>query len=323
MDSFQEDTKKAFMNDGITIDKQKDGKVNIILDMSMWDLFELCKARYNYRHNMNMSVPMSQKSQALDSGGLAHEGLEVYFKMLKQEYRYQDRMDKCIERMRLVSSDPDQCNLNPEETKRVMQAVEESCHFWRFEDEMMRIHEVERAFAYVLYEDEFIRIIISGKIDILVDIPPLGRNSGYTNIPVDHKTFSRDFEVLTLSNQFMNYCVATSSNYLYVNRIGLHDPEAKKPKPAEEKFLRVPMSYDNTILEDFKQNLIAGILYEYLPCVAEQRWRMNFTSCFKFNRKCEYYDVCETSGAENKLSKLEQGFVIASPWDVTAKLKKN
>lgn len=309
--------------DGITIEKQKDGKVNIILDMSMWDLFETCPYRYNVRHNMNRSVPISQKAEALDGGSLAHEGLEVYYQMLKEGHKYTDRMDKAYMRMRAYSSDPDQCNLNIEDCKRIMGAVEESCDYWRFEDEMMVIHEVERAFAYILFEDEYVRIIISGKIDVLVDKPALGRNAGYINLPIDHKTYKKDFEVLRLSNQFMNYCVATGSQYLYVNRIGLHDPEAKKPKPTEEKMLRVPVSYDQGLLEQFKRNLISGILNDYLRCVSSGEWRMDFTSCFKFNRKCEVYEVCETSDPVDKAAKLEQGFILASPWDVTARLKKD
>ena len=322
MEEIQEDPKRNAITDGIIIETGKD-KTNIILDMSMWDLFELCKARYNYRYVMNRSVPMAQKSEALDKGGLAHEGLEAYFNGLKQGIHYNDRMQACIRKMQMVSADPDQCALNEEEVTRVIRAVEESCDFWRFEDEQMEILEVERPFAYVLYEDDYVRIIISGKIDLLVNIRGIGQRASYSNLPIDHKTYSRDFEVPRLSNQFMNYAVATGSFYLVANRIGLHDPEAKKPKPAEEKFKRVPLSYDPLILDDWKRNTAEGILNEYLDCVSRQRWRMNTTSCFKFNRKCEYYEICETSGEENKLYKLNEGFIIASPWDVTAKLKKN
>jgi hypothetical protein len=266
---------------------------------------------------------MKDKAPALDSGGLAHEGLERYFNLLKEGIHYNDRMHACIQRMRAVASDPDQCALGENEAKRVFGAVEESCDFWRFEDEQMEILEVERSFLRLIYEDEFVRIFVSGKIDLLVNIKGIGRAASYNGLPIDHKTYSRDFEVPRLSNQFQNYCDAVGSNYLVVNRIGLHDPDAKKPKTAEEKFKRVPLSYDPMLLADWRANLIDGILNEYMDCVARGIWRMNFTSCFKFNRRCEYYEICETSGADNKLYKLEQGFMVANPWDVTAKLKKD
>lgn len=291
--------------------------------MSMWDLFETCHARYDMRHNQNLSVPISRKATALDSGGLAHEGLEVYYNGIKNGIDFPDRMHGCIRRIQAVASDPDQCNLDQEEVTRVLSAVEESCTYWRYEDEYQEILEVERPFAYVLFEDEFIRIIISGKIDLLVNKPGIGNNASYYSLPKDHKTYSKDFEVPLLSNQFMNYCVATGSKFLEVNRIGLHDPEAKKPKPTEEKMKRVMLSYDNEQLEYWKKNLLKGIMNEYLMCVSSGEWRENYTSCFKFNRKCEYYDACLCADLEKKRQLLQEGFIIASPWDVTAKFKKD
>ena len=307
--------------EGIQIE-QKDGKANIIMDMSMFDVFELCQCRYDYRHNHNRGLPIEQKAKALDMGGLAHEGLEQYFNALKRQEPYSDRMQKCLMKIRQVSSDPSISNSDPDEVNLVLNAVEESCDFWRYEDEQLIVHEVERAFAYVLYEDEFVRIIITGKIDLLVDKPSLGHSAGYTNLPIDHKTFKREFEVPRLSNQFMNYCSATGSNYLIVNRIGLHDPEAKKPKPADEKFKRIPLSYDPFILAEWRENVKNVILDEYLSCLATGRWKMNFTGCLAFNRKCEYYEICETSGIEDKMRKLEDRFVPVSPWDVTSKFTK-
>jgi hypothetical protein len=310
------------MNDGITIERKND-KVNIILDMSMWDLFELCKARYHYRHGLNRAVPITKKSQSLDAGSVAHEGLDVYFNGIKKNLHYNDRMQQTLMKMRQISSDPDLCNLDLEEVNRVMKAVEESCDFWRHEDEYFEVLEVERAFAYVLYEDDYVRIIISGKIDLLINKAGIGNNATYKMMPVDHKTFSRDFEVPRLSNQFMNYCTATNSLFLLVNRIGLHDPDAKKPKPAEERFQRVILSYDADVLNQFKRNLTSGILTEYLTCVSENQWRMNFTSCYSYHRKCEYYEICETANEEERNRKLTSDFILASPWDVTAKLKKD
>lgn len=301
---------------------QEDGKANIVLDMSMFDLFNVCPCRYNYRHNLRKAPPINEKSKPLDMGGLVHEGLEVYFKMLKDEVKsYDDRMQAVVNRINFVSSDPDLSNSEPEEVDTVIRAVTESCDYWRFEDEQLIIHEVEQSFAYILYEDNFVRIIITGKIDLLVDIPPLGRSSGYTNLPIDHKSFSRDFEVPRLSNQFMNYTSAVGSNYLIVNRVGLY-AKSSKLKP-EDKYKRVPISYDHLMLEDWKHNVTQTILDDYLNCLSSGNWKMRFTSCFAWNRKCEYYEICESSGPEAKAFKLESRFATVSPWDVTAKLTKS
>jgi len=304
------------LDKGILIETATDKKVNIVLDMSQFDLFELCQYRYNVRHNLLKAPP--KKAEALDKGSLAHEGLDVYFNLLKKGIPFQDRMHEAIKHIQALAADPDQSHLEPEDVAVLISAVEQSCDYWRFEDEQMIIHEIEQAFAFILFEDEFIRIIITGKIDLLVDIPSIGRNSGYSNLPIDHKTYQRDYPLGELSNQFTCYTYAVKSNYIIINRIGLQ----KTVKP-EDKFKRIPLSYDPIKKQQWADNVKDVIIDEYLQCVATGRWKMNFTSCDKFNRKCEYYEVCNSSGIEAKMYKLDSQFATVSPWDVTAKFSKN
>ncbi len=294
---------------------KENGKVNIVLDMSSYDLFELCKARYNYRHNL-LKVPQERKSKALDMGSLVHEGYEVYYKELQKGTHFNDRMQACYNRIYSYATTEDP-NVEEQDLKLVIGTVEQNLDYWRVDDEVLEILEVERAFAYVLYEDAEVRIVLTGKIDLFCNIPKIGRSAGYTGIPLDHKTYQREFEVPRLSNQFMNYTFATQSNYLMVNRIGFQ----KTLKP-EEKFKRPVVSYDPIMLEEWKQDVIQTVLHEYLDCVGRNFWKRNFTSCFKFNRKCEYYDICESSGAEAKAFKLETNYRLAEQWDVTKKLEE-
>jgi len=303
---IQEDTKSS-----IVIEK-KDGKTNIILDASKIDLFQLCEMRYNIRYNLRRTLPANQRNSSLDMGTLGHVGMEIYYSLLKEGKHYNDRMHSTLLKIRSFASDPDQSNTNPDEISLICNAVEQSCDYWRGEDEMMIIIAVETPFAYVLYEDEHIRIIISGKIDLLVNKPAFARNAGYENLPIDHKTQSRNFDAPRLSNQFINYCAATGSNYLFVNKIGL-----QKTLTPEQKFARVPFSYDPFIIQDWKDNITKMILGRYLECIATDEWTMNFTSCLKFNRLCEYYEVCDSSGQEAKLFKLENNYIEAEEWDVT------
>lgn len=305
------------MSDNITIDKTKQ-KVNIVLDSSKIDLFETCPARYNFRHNHNKSLPLIQKAKALDLGTIAHEGFGVYFSQLASGASYNDRMQAALMKMREISSDPEVSNSEPEDVTRLMRAVEESCDYWRAEDEnCVEVLAVEQPFAYILYEDDTVRIIIAGKIDLLTNYNGIGRNASYKRLPFDHKTYSRDGMVLRKSNQFINYCAAVESNYLIVNRVGLQDPNAKKPIPAEEKFKRLPLSYDPVYIADWKANLTKMLLNEYLNCVAESYWPEKPTSCNKFNRLCEYYSICDASGQDSKDNKLENEYVDSVPWDVT------
>ena len=300
-----------------------DTKANIVLDSSKIDLFETCPCRYNYRHNLNKDLPINKRAEALDKGTLIHEGFGVYYSLLAQGVKYEDRLEQAKMKIREHSSDPDLSALDPDDVSLILSAAEGSLEYWRAEDEnCLEVLAVEQPFAFILYEDDFVRIIISGKIDILCNYHGIGRNASYDNLVIDHKSFSRESITHRLANQFICYSAAAGTNYLWVNRVGLHDPNAKKPKPAEEKFKRLPLSYDPIYIQQWKDNLTNMIRHEYLTCVATDTWPMKPSSCNKFNRLCEFYDICDSSGEEAKAAKLETGYVNVAPWDVTAKMIK-
>jgi hypothetical protein len=162
----------------------------------------------------------------------------------------------------------------------------------------------------LLYEDDEVRIHMAGKIDLLYS------DEKHENMPLDHKTHDRESEVLRMSNQFKNYSYAVKSNYLTVNRIGF-----QKTLKAHEKFKRPMLSYDDLLLEEWKENVIK-VVFHYLRCAAENSWPMNETSCDKYHRRCEYYDVCDSSGKEAKFYKLNANYITAEPWDVSKVLRK-
>lgn len=276
------------------------------MDMSQYDTFRLCEARYNYRYNMNKSLPT--KAHQLDRGTLVHVGCEIYYEALKNGISYQDAVTQALSSVRTAGAT--ESDLDPEDINRVLEVLEEHYDYWRVADQNLRIKAVENPFLYVLYEDDDVRIHMAGKIDLLYD------DDKYTNMPMDHKSYDRSFEILRLNNQFRNYCVATGSNYLIVNRIGFQ----KTLKP-EEKFKRVPLSYDDLYLQQWKDNTVLGI-FHYLECAAKNQWPMNETSCDKYHRKCEYYEVCDSSGKEAKDYKLIANYITIEPWDVSKVLRK-
>lgn len=291
-------------------------KVTIILDATNFDLFELCPARFNYRVNLRRALPVIHKNRALDLGSLAHIGFESYYKALAEGAKFLERLDLVKLRMRLAAANPEESNIDVEDAENLILIVQENLDFWRHEDEQLIIKAVEQPFVYTLYEDEEIRILISGKIDLLADLPALGRSPAYENLPYDHKTYSRDSNLLRLSNQFQNYAVATGSYYVRVNRVGL-----QKSLTAEEKHKRIPLSYDDFMLDQWKANTTNTILNHYLECVRTGIWPMNYTSCLKFNRLCEYYEVCDSSGEEAKEFKLKNNYVDMDPFDVTREME--
>jgi hypothetical protein len=261
---------------------------------------------------MNKTLPIIHKAPALDIGSLAHNGLEVYYRMLAENEHFDERVSACVTKIKELSTDVSEYISDTDKVTHLCGVIEENLDYWRSEDESsLEILQVEQPFAYTLFEDDTVRFIISGKIDLLVNFHGIGRNASYSGLPIDHKTFSRDSEVLRKSNQFINYCNAVESNYLVVNRIGLTQ------KKAEEKFKRLPLSYDPLYIKAWKDNLIKMLGNEYLTCIATGSWVEKPTSCNKFNRTCEYYIICDSSGQDAKDFKLENEFIDAPEWDVT------
>lgn len=284
-------------------------KINLVFSASSFDNFETCPALYNFANNLRKTVPIAQKSRSLDFGTLAHIGMDNYFSGIREGLAYNDRMHNTLMAIRAKAADPENSNIDiNSELPIILSAVEQSCNFWRHEDEHLEILAVEEPFDYVLFEDEFVRIIISGKIDLLVNKPSIAGSASYTNLPYDHKTYARTFPIDRFNNQFINYCVPTGSNYLMYNGIGL-----QSTLPPEEKFRRIPLSYDPEYIQQWKDNVTKVILNDYLTCIKEGFWPKRFNACRRFGRLCEFSILCDTSG--DYTWKLESMFVERDPWD--------
>jgi len=241
----------------------------------------------------------------LDRGGLVHSGLEPYYIALMNKEPFERALEAAKSGFDIATIDSD---LDSEDIRNQKNSLIESIHFWQNTDFRYEILAVETPFAYVLFQDSNIRITMIGKIDLLIN------DGSYRNCPIDHKTYQRDYPLSKLANQFCNYAYATGSNYLFVNRIGL-----QTSLPPEKKHKRQPLSYDSIFLQQWKANVVEWC-YDYVNCVAENKWRMNTTSCNKYNRMCEYTDICVSSGIDAKLYKLETDFKNGEKWDVAKSL---
>lgn len=286
-------------------------KTNIVFSASSFNLWEWCECKYNYAHLLRKTLPPDQKPLPLDRGTLGHIGMEVYFNALGKGIHFNDRIHSSLLKIKQVASDPAQSNLDiKEELPVLLSAFEQSCELFRFEDEHFEILAVETPFDYILFEDDYIRIIISGKVDLLVNKPSIGGEVAYTNLPYDHKFVARDFPVDRTDNQFINYAAVTGSNYLIVNKVGMQ----KTLKP-EEKFKRIPLSFDPLFIQQWKDNVIRVVIDEYLPARLRNYYPMRFTNCRKFGRLCEFHPVCNSSGEDAKRFKLDSMYVDREKWD--------
>lgn len=283
-------------------------RINVVLDMSKYDMFLLCPQRFQYRYEMNKELP--QKAKPLDRGNLMHVANEFYYEGIRQNIKYQERVDLALMKMKQCYAMELNSAVSQEDFNWIVDTMIQYYDHWRFKDESMIIRDVEKPFLKVLYEDEQLRIALSGKIDLFIE-------ESREFYPMDTKSMERNREVIRLNNQFRCYCWATDTYKAVVNKIGLQT--SLKP---HDKFLRVPVTYDNLMIDDWKQNVINNV-FKYIECVGTGIWPMNETSCDKYNRKCEYLDICESSGKEAKFFKLNNNYVTVEPWDVTKILKKS
>lgn len=280
--------------------------IEIALDATMLDTFLACPAKFNYRFNMNKSTAI--QAGPLDKGNLIHLGKENYYLGLKSGKSFNESLELAIEKFNLATVESD---LDPSDITFLRKVLIENLTYWKDTDTNIEILEVEQSFAYELFVDEIIRITMIGKIDLLYRDRKLGV------IPQDTKTYSRDYPVYRRRNQFCNYVYATNSSYLIVDRVGL-----QVSLPPEKKHKRNPLSYDSIFLEQWKNNVVRWC-YSYLSCVESNSWPMNDTNCDKFGKMCEYNDVCDSSGVEAKIYKLNTQFKTTEKWDVASSLGLN
>jgi len=290
--------------------------INIIIDTSMLDTLQLCELKFDRRYNKHLVPPI--KSVPLDRGDIIHVAQEEYWKVLRSTRDWVKAVDSALVAFRIAAVKSDLDVIDPMRSKNIqstsdyiMSILEQNFEFWKNDDLHYEIDAVEQVFSYVLYQDETYRMVMMGKIDVVLS------DNRYTAMPMDHKSIDRDFGIKRFQNQFTNYSIATGSPYVLVNRIGL-----QQSLKNEERFKRVPVSYDPYAQDQWRANTIKW-LFRYYENSITNDWPENRTSCDKFNRLCEYYDVCDTSGEEAKIYKLNAFFEVGKPWDVGKVLKSS
>jgi hypothetical protein len=281
--------------------------ITIMLDATMTDTFMSCEEKFFLRFKLNKSV--TEKPFALDNGTLLHIGLEGYYKLLAEGASFKERKDRMHNDIDLAYATEDS-DLQSHEMTRLHEVLDECQTFWRVRDERMTIKAVENSFAYKLHENSDFILMMIGKIDLLVD------EDNFIDLPYDHKSYQREFPTKRLANQFINYAHATNSNYLFVNKVGF-----QTSLPSEKKFRRISLAFDPLFIEQWRQNMIR-VAYRYLECEADGVWIKNFTSCDKYGRLCEYHELCDSSGEDARIYKLQTNFKTLPPWDVSSSLTR-
>jgi len=270
----------------------------LIIDSQILNSFQSCQTKFYYDFVLNVKTLI--KPVAFDKGDLLHYMLKFHYKMIRHNQRkagkeipYSEIVKTCITKAEkyLVSLD-----LDSELGTEVIKTYYDYSEYYR--NCSWQILEVEKPFARVIHEDENIKIIYCGIIDLLTNVAI-----------VDHKSSSRRGTPSGLSNQFMGYAYSLDVHNVVINKVGF-----QKTLKNEEKFERHTKSYPTDNLNEWKENTIkVGLeIYKGLNDVLELQKNKNFTSCDKYSG-CIFQRICESS-PEAREFVIQKDYRIGDSW---------
>jgi hypothetical protein len=253
-----------------------------------------------------MNVRPLVKAKYFDEGALLHHILKYHYKLIKHNQRavtsdnwgkvipYYKIIEICIKKAERFLLGLD---LDVELGQTVIEIYKEYAVYYQSDN--WKVLEVEKPFAKTLYNDDNLKVVYCGLIDLVTTIAV-----------VDHKSSKRRGVPSPLSNQFIGYCWATEVNNFVINKVGFQ----KTLKP-EEKFERPPYSYFPAIIEEWKNNTIKDCveLYDFLTNhPADLSTRRNLTSCDKYDG-CIFGKICQTH-PEAREFLIKHDYQIGEPW---------
>lgn len=273
-------------------------KAQMVLDSQILNNYQACPTKAYYAFILNAKLPI--KTEDLDKGDFIHYMLKFHYKLVMHNQQHRGKIIPYEEIINIVKRKAEnyvlKLDLPAELAIQVYKTYDEYARY--YQNEHWQILEVERPFAKVLYEDEKIRIIYCGIIDLLTNVAI-----------VDHKSSSKRGEPTGLSNQFMGYSWAFGVNNLVINKVGF-----QKTLEPKDKFERYTKSYFKEILDEWQENTIrtALELYDDYNNLEQMTKKKNLTSCDKYSG-CIYRKLCE-SNKEVREFILSKNYSIGEPW---------
>lgn len=278
---------------------------NIQVDSQIFSTFMSCPRKCDYVFNRHL-VPIGGMSKSIEKGQLSHTGLHAYWQSRIDGNDYQISSVNGLEAAKLDSLKYK--NLKPEDALDVFQNL--IAYFKFIQNSNWIPVATEQAFKFIAYEDKElkIRIILAGRIDLIVKTPQIPL------IPIDNKTEAERWFYSQMSNQFKIYCLACKCNVLGVQRFGF-----QKTLKDEDKFKMELLPFDPDILEEFRVETLPYYCKQMLLCQEENYWPMNTTSCIHGHFACQFSDkyqggICNVSRSVRE-QKLSRYFTIGEEWN--------
>lgn len=273
-------------------------KITVSIDSQWLDSMQACHRQMKFKFVDNLR-PV-KKSEYLEKGDLLHQTLDTFY--TAYELPYNERIKAAVEHGKNHAI---KLSLPMEDCNEVLYQFQEYAEHYRMDGWLPAVANgiplVEHTFSIVFHEDDDIKIIYCGKIDLIAQTP-VGL------IIVDHKSESRRSDPSTLTNQFIGYANALQIYNVWINKIGF-----QKTLKREERFRRILKSYNKEWVAEWKVGVIADIK-RAAEALQTGKIHPNFTACDKFTWGCDFKILCETT-ADNREFKARTFFTVGEPWD--------
>lgn len=292
----------------------------ISVDSQIVNSIQSCARKTNYHFVRNIE-PLT-KGDSIERGDLMHKLLEIYYSLTADKVNPKSdiwvliaqEMNESVESLKSRLTNRESVigfcreaaplftvkyDLDPQDSEETIYQFTEYTKYYEYDS--WEILAVEGVASRVIYEDEDIKMIYNGKIDVLAQ-------RGHMIAPWDHKTSKRRQDPSSLSNQFRGYAWLFNTMNVVVNKIGF-----QKTLPPRERFSRDILNIPPSSIEDWRLNTIWWI-YQLVHHMESDNWPMNLTSCDKYSG-CIYKRICERS-PENREYEIERHYKKGKQWDV-------
>ena len=239
--------------------------------------------------------------EPLERGDLGHTLLEVYYKLLKLGYSWNDAVEQATIKGREKYLE---LHLDLQTSEWVVASFQQYADFYHYDG--IRVLEVEEPFSFILHEDDELIVVYEGKIDLQAEFPVLGKSI------MDHKWRAMKADYNPLDNQLIGYSVHTDANLIYVNEVGL-----QKSYEPQKKFRRIPINIGDGVKARWIKNTImwAKILDYNLQ---NNVWPQSHLKTLPLGTsqcvKCKYSRICNSENEEEMTRKLQEEFFQGEKW---------
>lgn len=264
----------------------------LTISPSSIETWQECPTKYNYGTVKRLS-PIDEDTTKMDRGRLFHEMLQLHYTLLKEGVTYNDIILEVTKSSREKYVEED---FSVQMIEECIKNYQEYAVY--YQNDGWKVLAVESPFSVVVYESDEHKIILEGRIDLIVE------NDGMT-IPVDHKTSDKQEKPNPLSNQFMSYSFVANSFNFIKNEIGFQ----KTYGPAQ-RFHRHVLSYPEENLIEWKDQIVRDGL-KIIQAIETAEFEMRFASCWR----CRFRKICEsTPDARN--FKIESMYKVRDEYNI-------